>query len=241
MPNIPPQNLHHPLPLSSSELKISCPLLFLSRSLPHSPHPARGSTAQPSFSLSLASLLYLTLLSESISGDDLDLRPPCPPFIGHKLLYWNRVKNSPTSPISKPSSPPTASSPSVASVPSSPVRSIKLHFHHDHHYRTLFFELWSYGQYCCGEPERSARSTFPDLINFRVARLNGFRRVFAHVAPIFFERGIAKPETKVLSNLYFNLLILYFSIFCLVVGKMQEDLINLILCLYCRLFGFRES
>ncbi|KAK2990304.1 hypothetical protein RJ640_014756 [Escallonia rubra] len=46
--------------------------------------------------------------------------------------------------------------------------------------------------------ERSARSTFPDLINFRVARLNGFRRVFAHVAPIFFDRGIAIAETKVL-------------------------------------------
>ncbi|XP_060960486.1 uncharacterized protein LOC115722754 isoform X2 [Cannabis sativa] len=49
--------------------------------------------------------------------------------------------------------------------------------------------------------QRSARSTFPDLINFRVARLNGFRRVFAHVAPIFFERGIAKPETKEISSL----------------------------------------
>ncbi|CAI9290881.1 unnamed protein product [Lactuca saligna] len=49
--------------------------------------------------------------------------------------------------------------------------------------------------------ERSARSTFPDLINFRVAKLNGFRRVFAHVAPIFFERGIAKPETKEISSL----------------------------------------
>ncbi|XP_043807194.1 uncharacterized protein LOC110601805 isoform X2 [Manihot esculenta] len=49
--------------------------------------------------------------------------------------------------------------------------------------------------------ERSARSTFPDLANFRVARLNGFRRVFAHVAPIFFERGIAKPETKEISSL----------------------------------------
>ncbi|KAL4568212.1 hypothetical protein LXL04_023819 [Taraxacum kok-saghyz] len=47
--------------------------------------------------------------------------------------------------------------------------------------------------------ERSARSTFPDLINFQVAKLNGFRRVFAHVAPIFFERGIAKPETKISS------------------------------------------
>jgi hypothetical protein len=27
--------------------------------------------------------------------------------------------------------------------------------------------------------------------------LQGFRRVFAHSAPIFFERGIANPETKV--------------------------------------------
>ncbi|KAK9724228.1 hypothetical protein RND81_05G057200 [Saponaria officinalis] len=49
--------------------------------------------------------------------------------------------------------------------------------------------------------ERSALSTFPNLINFRVARLKGFRRVFAHVAPIFFERGIAKPETKEISSL----------------------------------------
>ncbi|KAL1359116.1 hypothetical protein AAHE18_04G083500 [Arachis hypogaea] len=49
--------------------------------------------------------------------------------------------------------------------------------------------------------ERSARSTFPDLLNFRVARLNGFRRVFAHVAPVFFERGIAKPETMEISSL----------------------------------------
>ncbi|CBI22954.3 hypothetical protein VitviT2T_006056 [Vitis vinifera] len=49
--------------------------------------------------------------------------------------------------------------------------------------------------------ERSARSTFPDLMNFRVARLNSFRRVFAHVAPIFFERGIAKPETMEISSL----------------------------------------
>ncbi|XP_017974212.1 PREDICTED: uncharacterized protein LOC18603560 isoform X2 [Theobroma cacao] len=45
--------------------------------------------------------------------------------------------------------------------------------------------------------ERSARSTFPNLLNFRVANLNGFRRVFAHVAPIFFDRGIAKLETKI--------------------------------------------
>lgn len=53
------------------------------------------------------------------------------------------------------------------------------------------------------EAERSARSTFPELINFRVARLNGFRRVFGNVAPIFFERGIAKPETKVFLFLRF--------------------------------------
>ncbi|XP_058212547.1 uncharacterized protein LOC131324560 isoform X3 [Rhododendron vialii] len=49
--------------------------------------------------------------------------------------------------------------------------------------------------------ERSARSTFPDLVDFRVARLNGFQRVFAHTAPIFFERGIANPETKEISSL----------------------------------------
>ncbi|XP_050216566.1 uncharacterized protein LOC126667602 [Mercurialis annua] len=49
--------------------------------------------------------------------------------------------------------------------------------------------------------EKSARSTFPDLLNFRVARLSNFRRVFAHVAPIFFQRGIANPETKEISSL----------------------------------------
>ncbi|XP_021291211.1 uncharacterized protein LOC110421847 isoform X2 [Herrania umbratica] len=49
--------------------------------------------------------------------------------------------------------------------------------------------------------ERSARSTFPNLLNFRAANLNGFRRVFAHVAPIFFDRGIAKPETTEISSL----------------------------------------
>ncbi|BAT80303.1 uncharacterized protein HKW66_Vig0091060 [Vigna angularis] len=49
--------------------------------------------------------------------------------------------------------------------------------------------------------ERSARSTFPDLANFRTAQLKSFRRVFAHVAPVFFERGIAKPETMEISSL----------------------------------------
>ncbi|EEF45591.1 conserved hypothetical protein [Ricinus communis] len=42
---------------------------------------------------------------------------------------------------------------------------------------------------------------FGSLLSGTVARLNGFRRVFAHVAPIFFERGIAKPETKEISSL----------------------------------------
>lgn len=56
--------------------------------------------------------------------------------------------------------------------------------------------------------ERSARSTFPELSNFRLARLNGFRRVFAHVTPIFFERGIAKPETKVLFFFLFDFFLL---------------------------------
>jgi hypothetical protein len=49
--------------------------------------------------------------------------------------------------------------------------------------------------------ERSARSTFPNLQSFRVAVLRGFRRVFAHTAPIFFERGIARMETKEISSL----------------------------------------
>jgi hypothetical protein len=45
--------------------------------------------------------------------------------------------------------------------------------------------------------ERSARSAFLELEGFRVAALRGFRRVFAHVARIFFERGIALEATKV--------------------------------------------
>ncbi|KQK06716.1 uncharacterized protein LOC100832854 [Brachypodium distachyon] len=49
--------------------------------------------------------------------------------------------------------------------------------------------------------ERSARSTFPELEGFRVAALRGFRRVFAHAAPIFFDRGIAIEATKEFSSL----------------------------------------
>jgi len=31
--------------------------------------------------------------------------------------------------------------------------------------------------------------------------VDGFRRVFAHTAPIFFERGVARPETGEISSL----------------------------------------
>ncbi|GBG83441.1 hypothetical protein CBR_g37153 [Chara braunii] len=49
--------------------------------------------------------------------------------------------------------------------------------------------------------ERSARETFPHLRNFRKARLRGFRRIFAHVAPVFFENGVANMETKEIASL----------------------------------------
>jgi len=49
--------------------------------------------------------------------------------------------------------------------------------------------------------ETSARSTFPDLTNFRLGRVNGYRRLFAHACDIFFERGIARPQTMEISSL----------------------------------------
>lgn len=49
--------------------------------------------------------------------------------------------------------------------------------------------------------ERSARTTFPALRNFRVGRIDGFRRVFAHPAAIFFERGIADLESLQIASL----------------------------------------
>lgn len=49
--------------------------------------------------------------------------------------------------------------------------------------------------------ERSARTTFPNLQNFRPGRLLGWRRVFAHTADVFFNRGIARPETGEISSL----------------------------------------
>jgi len=49
--------------------------------------------------------------------------------------------------------------------------------------------------------ESSARSTFPELRNFRVGMIRHWRRVFAHTAAIFFKRGIARPETGEISSL----------------------------------------
>lgn len=49
--------------------------------------------------------------------------------------------------------------------------------------------------------ERSSRSTFPELQNFRAGKIKGWRRIFAHCADIFYERGIARPETGEVSSL----------------------------------------
>jgi hypothetical protein len=46
-----------------------------------------------------------------------------------------------------------------------------------------------------------AKGTCPGLTNFRVARVRGWQRVFAHPAAIFFERGIALPATKEIASL----------------------------------------
>ncbi|KAK6161057.1 hypothetical protein DH2020_004438 [Rehmannia glutinosa] len=42
---------------------------------------------------------------------------------------------------------------------------------------------------------------FGSLLSGSLAKLSGFRRVFAHAAPIFFQLGIAKPGTKEISRL----------------------------------------
>jgi len=49
--------------------------------------------------------------------------------------------------------------------------------------------------------ERSSRTTFPDLQNFRLGRVPDYRRVFGHPASIFFQRGIANLETLEMSSL----------------------------------------
>lgn len=49
--------------------------------------------------------------------------------------------------------------------------------------------------------ERSCRLTFPTLTNFRVSRLDGYRRVFAHSPSVFVQRGIADVDTLQMSSL----------------------------------------
>ena len=49
--------------------------------------------------------------------------------------------------------------------------------------------------------EKSCRSTFSTVLNFRPGSIRGWRRVFGHIAPIFIERGIANMETKEMSSL----------------------------------------
>ncbi|OWY95258.1 hypothetical protein PHMEG_00034782, partial [Phytophthora megakarya] len=50
--------------------------------------------------------------------------------------------------------------------------------------------------------EASARSTFgADVRNFRLATVANYRRVFAHPASIFFQRGIASLQTKEMASL----------------------------------------
>lgn len=43
--------------------------------------------------------------------------------------------------------------------------------------------------------EKSARTTFPDLINFRHGRIRDYRRIFGHPGSIFFRNGIADLAT----------------------------------------------
>jgi len=49
--------------------------------------------------------------------------------------------------------------------------------------------------------ECSARSTSPDLRNFRAGKVKGYRRIFAHTASVLFQRGIARPGTGEISSL----------------------------------------
>ncbi|XP_020523226.1 uncharacterized protein LOC18434692 isoform X2 [Amborella trichopoda] len=61
-----------------------------------------------------------------------------------------------------------------------------------------FFSICGFGSLLS---ERSARGTFPGLRNFRIAALRDFRRIYAHVAAFFYDRGIAKEDTKEISSM----------------------------------------
>jgi len=49
--------------------------------------------------------------------------------------------------------------------------------------------------------KKSSRLTFPNLMNFRQGRVPNYRRVFAHPASIFFQRGIACMDTLQIASL----------------------------------------
>lgn len=49
--------------------------------------------------------------------------------------------------------------------------------------------------------EKSARTTFPNLQNFRLGKVLNYRRVFGHPASIFFQRNIANMDTLEISSL----------------------------------------
>jgi len=49
--------------------------------------------------------------------------------------------------------------------------------------------------------KNSALYTSPNLRNFSVVRVRGYRRVFAHTSPIFFSRNIARKETREIASL----------------------------------------
>ena len=49
--------------------------------------------------------------------------------------------------------------------------------------------------------ERSARVTFPELTGWRLVRVHGYRRVFAHTPSIFMQRGIADAVTLQMASL----------------------------------------
>jgi hypothetical protein len=49
--------------------------------------------------------------------------------------------------------------------------------------------------------EPSARNTFPNLRDFRVVRVRGYRRVFAHTPSVFVERGLVNPGSLFQSSL----------------------------------------
>ena len=47
---------------------------------------------------------------------------------------------------------------------------------------------------------RSCRSTFPIVKGFRLCKIYGYKRVFAHTSPFFFETGIANAESREIAS-----------------------------------------